>query len=198
MDWGKSIRELRFLENLKQDRLARQMGVSQASVSQWERGVSIPPERIRRILRQRLGAQATDTARLALEASVTHSPNLAALLRLEHDHIQLAGLSRAGIRLCPLLRETDLGETLRGKLGGDVDDNHGQLIEDGLFEGRIAVARTLGRAERDGQAMAGITSYVAFRQSDGSWLARSEVRLIDPHDTMFAGRDSGILDVTYS
>ena len=37
-----SIREARLRKNLTQEKLAQEMGVTQAAVSQWENGVTIP------------------------------------------------------------------------------------------------------------------------------------------------------------
>ena len=52
--WPALIKRLRFLASLKQCELAQQLGVDQAMVSRWERGVYVPDIPLQRVLRDRL------------------------------------------------------------------------------------------------------------------------------------------------
>lgn len=50
--WGKVIREYRRAWNLTQDEVARMLGVSQASVTAWERGTRTPdPETLVKLVK---------------------------------------------------------------------------------------------------------------------------------------------------
>ena len=51
--WPALIKRLRFLASLKQCELAQQLGVDQATVSRWERGVYVPDIQLQRVLREK-------------------------------------------------------------------------------------------------------------------------------------------------
>ena len=41
--WGRAIRDQRAARGLSQDDLAAELGVSQGTISKWERGLNLPP-----------------------------------------------------------------------------------------------------------------------------------------------------------
>jgi len=49
--WPALVKRLRFLSSLKQDELAQQLGVDQATVSRWERGAYVPGIPVQKRLR---------------------------------------------------------------------------------------------------------------------------------------------------
>ena len=182
MNWSEDIRELRFRLNLKQDELARQLGVSQASISQWERGVTEPPRRVLAQLRDLMSRLDRATGDAALEASVRSSPNLCGLLRREGRRVILELQSDAGFKLFPGFIRTDLGNCIRGKLGDQVDETYDKLMDIGAFEGRIRSAVVHSKARYDGQEFIGISTYTPFLRQNGQWVLRAEVRLAPPDD----------------
>ncbi len=52
--WPALVKRLRFLSSLKQDELAQQLGVDQATVSRWERGTYAPDIPVQKRLRDML------------------------------------------------------------------------------------------------------------------------------------------------
>ena len=182
MDWARKIRELRFLENLKQDALAQQLGVSQASISQWERDVAVPPAHIRAKLRRRMLVSPGERLRSALRTSVVHSPNLCGLLAVREGEVVIELLSHAGYAMFPLLTPADLGQRLKGKLGPEVDSVVDRLIDEGAFEGRVSCATIASTAMRNGHSIGGIVTYTPFCHDVNSCIIRAEARLMGPDE----------------
>ena len=176
MDWGKRIREFRFLEGLKQDALASQLGVSQAAVSQWERGVVDPPEQFRARLLKRVQLTPTSQMIRALRENVTHNPNPCALSEFDRGRIVLRALSLNGFRRMPLVDESDIGEAINGRLGEQVDANIDRLIEAGVFEGEVASASSCHDAKRNGHVFTVQAIYSPFRVEKDVWFLRADIR----------------------
>lgn len=179
--WSRKIRELRFLEGLKQDQLAMQLGVSQASVSQWERGVAIPPKRLQDKLRVRFVTSPTDQVIRALRNSVKYSPNLCGLISFRSGDLWLEEQSDAGFEIFPLLERDDIGDRLQGKLGQEVDHVYDAIIREGIFSGDLAGAVSRSIARKDGSEIGGVSTFSPFCV-DGTWLIRAEVRLVNAAD----------------
>lgn len=182
MDWGKRIREFRFLEGLKQDALASQLGVSQAAVSQWERGVVDPPEQFRAQLLKRVQLTPTTQMVRALRDNVTHNPNPYALTEFDGGDMVLRAFSHEGFRRMPLVDESDLGEAINGRLGEQVQGNIERLIKSGAFEGEVASASSRHDATRNGHVFAVQATYSPFRVEKEVWLLRADIRWIQDED----------------
>lgn len=178
MDWARKIKELRFLEDLKQDALAQQLGVSQASISQWERGVSHPPSHIKAQLRARLLVSPGERLHAAVRTSIAESPNLCGLLALREGEVVVDLLSHDSYRLFPLLTPADLGQPLRGKLGPDVDRLLDRLVGEGAFAGRVQYAKLSATARRNGLSVSGIITATPVCGQESSCFLRCEVRLL--------------------
>ena len=140
MDWAKKIKELRYFEDLKQDVLARQLGVSQASVSQWERGVAEPPEEAQRRLLRRLAQTPPERFLQALKVSVRSSPNVAFLMVRRDGVVLIEMISDGAAQLTNFLSHDDVGQPLRGRFGPVVDSHLDEL------EREVAAARAAGVA----------------------------------------------------
>ena len=179
MDWSEMIRELRFLERLKQEALAAQLGVSQASVSQWERGMANPPEHIRARLAARLDALSRGRLLEAVRASVIDSPNVCGLFSLRDGEPIFEAQSDSGFEMFPGLTRDDIGTSVLGKLGPEVDAVHARLLEEGAYEGRIASAKVCSKVDTPDGAFLFVTTHTPFVVEDGRWVLRSEVRMLD-------------------
>ncbi len=178
MDWARKIKELRYFEDLKQDVLARQLGVSQASVSQWERGVAEPPEQVQRRLLRRLAQTPPERYLRALKASVKASPNVAFLMVRREGEILLEMISDGAVHLTDFLKHEDVGQPLRGRFGPVVDSHLDELEREGLFEGKLEAARGTAMLHRDGMARPVTVSIIPFRveKIDTDYVVRVEVR----------------------
>jgi len=184
MDWSRKIKELRFLENLKQDALAQQLGVSQASVSQWERSVAQPPAHIKAKLRRRLLVSPGERLNAAVRTSVVESPNLCGLLTMRDGEVVVELLSHDSYRLFPLLTPADLGQPLRGKLGRDIDRMLDRLVGEGAFNGRVQYAKLAVTAHRNGLSAAGIATVTPVCSQGEACVLRCEVRLLAPGEAV--------------
>ena len=178
MDWAKKIKELRYFEDLKQDVLARQLGVSQASVSQWERGVAEPPEEAQRPLLRRLAQTPPERFLQALKVSVRSSPNVAFLMVRRDGVVLIEMISDGAAQLTNFLSHDDVGQPLRGRFGPVVDSHLDELEREGLFEGKLESARGTAMLHRNGQARPVTVSMIPFRveNSDTDYVVRAEVR----------------------
>lgn len=177
MDWEKRIKELRYFEGLKQDALALQLGVSQASVSQWERGVTEPPAQIQDVLRARFASTPVLQLKRALCLSVRMSPNIACLLSMQNGDAILNVISRSTLKLTTLIGEDDVNKPLRGKFGSETDSQLDRLIKAGLFEGRVESAMTVSLLERGEHRLPIYCNLTSFKVEHGDVVVRAEVRL---------------------
>ena len=184
MDWARKIKELRFLENLKQDALAQQLEVSQASISQWERGVSQPPPHIKSKLRHRLMVSPGERLSVALRTSVVESPNVCGLLALRDGDVVVELLSHDSYSLFPLITPADIGQPVRGKLGTDVDRLLDRLVGEGIFAGRVQHAKLAFTARRGGLTASGIATLTPVCAQENNCLLRCELRLLGPGETL--------------
>ena len=180
MDWEKRIKELRHFEGLKQDALALQLGVSQASVSQWERGVTEPPAQIQAALQARFASTPVSQFKRALCLSVRMSPNIACLLSMRNGDAILNVISRSTLKLTTLIGEDDVNKPIRGKFGAETDSQLDRLIKAGLFEARVESAMTVSLLERGAHRLPIYCSLTSFKVEHGEVVVRAEVRL--PYD----------------
>ncbi|ABI66864.1 transcriptional regulator, XRE family [Maricaulis maris MCS10] len=182
MSWVNKIKELRHFEDIKQDALALQLGVSQASVSQWERGVSEPPPNIQSKLLKRLAK--TPAARFieALRVSVRTSPNVAGLLVDRDEGVVFDLISDSAAELTEFLGHDDVGKPIHGLFGPDVDAQLGRLVEAGLFEGRVESASGVTLLHRHGKIRPVELSLTSFRVPHSEVIVRLEVRIPTPTD----------------
>ena len=178
MDWPRKIKELRYFEDLKQDVLARQLGVSQASVSQWERGVAEPPEDVQNRLLRRLALTPPERYLRALKTSVRASPNVAFLMVRRKGEVVIEMISDGAIHLTNFLTHEDVGRPMRGRFGPVVDSHLDQLEREGLFEGKLEAAHGTAMLDRDGKQRPVTVSMIPFRVEnlDTDYVVRAEVR----------------------
>ena len=179
MDWAKRIRELRFHERLKQQCLADQLGVSQALISQWERGVALPPTRYQEVLRQRFTISPSAQLLRSIKASVVSSPNVAGLVSVRRGKVILEAQSEAGYALMPLMTRDDVGEPMNGKFGEEVDENYRRIAHSDIFAGDVAWVRTWSRINRHGREICAAYAYTPFCLENGDWFLRTEMRELD-------------------
>lgn len=178
MNWAYKIRELRLVAQLKQEALATQLDVSQASVSQWERGDSTPPKAIQEKLHDMIRRLPSERNQQAVLASVMRSPNLCCLVAEVDGDVTLLAQSQAGQDLCRILGRDDIGQPLNGKLGPEFDDVLIKLVRAGAFKGKVSTAITAVEAERDGERIAGVMAHTPVHIEDDTWLLRTDVRIL--------------------
>lgn len=178
MDWASKIKALRYFEDLKQDVLARQLGVSQASVSQWERGVAEPPEAAQRRLLRRLAHTPPERFLRSLKQSVRSSPNVAFLMVRRGEDVVIELVSEGLEARTDFLRTEDVGLQLRGLFGPQVDSQLDELVQAGLFEGKLDAVHASAVLTRDGRSSAVQVSMIPFRvqTADVDYVVRVEVR----------------------
>lgn len=185
-NWPEKIREIRFLEGWKQGEMARQLGVSQATISQWERGMADPPARYHSALNQKLAPHSRDRMLTSLRASVTGSPNLCGLFALRNGAVVLEAQSETGFDLFPLLTREDVGQPIRGKMGPDIDAVCDRLVREGAWEGRIRCAQVCAMAKADGLVFRVRVTHTPFMIENGSWVVRAECRILREGDVCCA------------
>lgn len=179
MDWSRKLKELRFLEGLKQETLAQQLRVSQAAVSQWERGVAEPPAHVQAEIRERGYKAPSAQIGRALKYSVRNSPYPCGLVELVDDTLVLRALSATARSSYPLLDIDDLDQSVDGKLGRDADLNFLEMKRRGVFVGDAVGAITRATVSRHGTTIVAQTAYTPFRIDHDRWLARAEVSIVE-------------------
>ena len=121
-DWGRLIRRHRLRHGLTQMRLAGALGVSQKTVSRWERGEDSPSLDQQRLLRD-LTWEPTAPMLRGLVASIAHCPAPRALSRT--PRLRLQALSPPAIAKRPSVTEwvgRDLAPIATGILEEMLDD----------------------------------------------------------------------------
>jgi DNA-binding XRE family transcriptional regulator len=121
-DWSALIERHRVRHGLAQSRMAAVFGVSQRTISRWERGDDTPSLAWQRHLRD-LGWQPPGTVLASLAASIPHCPFPRALSRTQN--LRLQALSRPAIEKRPSVVEwigRDLALIATGVLQEILDD----------------------------------------------------------------------------
>jgi transcriptional regulator with XRE-family HTH domain len=143
-DWGALIRRYRLRHGLTQGRLAAMVGVSQRTISRWERGQDAPSLTWQRHLRD-LGWQPSDTLLRSLAAAIPHCPFPRALSRTQT--LRLQALSRPAIEKRPSVTEwigRDLAPIACGILEEMLDDAELQRgIANREIAGVVATTRSV-------------------------------------------------------
>jgi transcriptional regulator with XRE-family HTH domain len=121
-DWSEFVRRYRLRHGLTQMRMAAAIGVSQRTISRWERGEDKPSLEQQRFLRD-LAWEPPGALLQALAASVIHCPAPRALSRT--CNLRLQALSRPAIEKRPSVTEwigRDLAGIACGVLAQMLDD----------------------------------------------------------------------------
>jgi transcriptional regulator with XRE-family HTH domain len=129
-DWSELVKRHRARHGLTQMRMAAALGVSQRTVSRWERGEDKPSLDQQRLLRD-LAWEPPTALLQSLAASVTHCPAPRALSRTQN--LRLQALSRPAIEKRPSVIEwigRDLAPIACGVLA--------QMLEDKPLQRAIA------------------------------------------------------------
>lgn len=121
-DWSKLVRRYRIRHGVTQMRLAALVGVSQRTISRWERGEDRPSLDQQRLLRD-LAWEPTAPMLRSLAGSVSHCPAPRALSRTRN--IRLQAVSRPALAKRPSVAEwigRDLAPIACGILAEMLDD----------------------------------------------------------------------------
>lgn len=137
MQWAAGIRRLRQSNGWKQATLAEMVGVDQATVSRWERGLQTPELTMRRVLLDLMRLRVPELDRLQL-ISIEASPNVA--LAFDQD-LRVLAISEAAAALYGAARAELVGEVLGDRSFPDLAWAHQRAEESGLWRGRVAAMR---------------------------------------------------------
>ena len=134
-DWSRLVRRYRIRHGVTQMRLAAMLGVSQRTISRWERGEDRPSLEQQRLLRD-LAWEPTARALHSLAGSVVHCPAPRALSRTRN--LRLQALSQPAIDKRPSVVEWighDLAPIACGVLAEMLDD---KLLQRAIASRQIA------------------------------------------------------------
>lgn len=150
-DWSALIKRYRVRHGLTQGRMAAVFGVSQRTISRWERGDDTPSLEWQRQLRD-LGWQPPGTMLASLAASIPHCPFPRALSRTQN--LRLLALSQPAIEKRPSVVEwigRDLALIASGVLEEMLDDGRLQMsIANREIASVIATTRSVLRTAEHG------------------------------------------------
>jgi DNA-binding XRE family transcriptional regulator len=151
-NWSALIKRYRLRHGVTQERMAAVFGVSQRTISRWERGDDTPSLEWQRHLRD-LGWRPPGTVLASLAASIPHCPFPRALSRTLG--IRLQALSQPAIQKRPSVIEwigRDLALIATGVLQEMLDDTALQAaIANREIAGVIATTRSVLRTAEDAQ-----------------------------------------------
>lgn len=182
MNWAHKIRELRFVSQLKQEALATELDVSQASVSQWERGDAVPPPSVQKKLRYLFMRLPSERGFQAVLASVVRSPNVCAMLGRIDGDVTVVAQSQVSADACHFIAPADIGRPLQGLLGPSVDRMVQQLEASGVFDGEVCTVINACEASRGDDHRAFLMTHTPFQIDGRSWVLRTEARALNPVD----------------
>jgi len=142
-DWASRIRRYRLRHGLTQAAFASIVGVSQRTVSRWERGEDRPSLDQQKRLRD-LGWEPPGSVLASLRAAVWHCPFARALSRM--PRLTLEAVSAPALRKRPSVRNligTDLAPIACGILEEMLDDRE---LQAGIAKREIACVLTTTRS----------------------------------------------------
>lgn len=146
--WSRFVRRLRIREGLSQLSLAETLGVTQASVSRWERGVDEPSLQMRRRMRDLFRAGRADRLDRLVRLRVQFAAWPASLVREGAVFLETSASLAAEVGA-----DARAGETIYGHFGGEADDLTAAWERTGIFSGEMAMTLSLNRiATPDGPA----------------------------------------------
>jgi transcriptional regulator with XRE-family HTH domain len=158
IDWPALLRDYRKSRGLKQEAAARDFGVSQATISRWEAGGSLPPVRVRNALLKlaRRERSPLDTVRWAetfkrvLAPGLVRTPDSVSVVT--NRAARLFGVDPQAIEGLPM---TDVHE-------GEVLEVMERVNQAGMFAGRVACHESMIRFELNRQIRGGVSFYLHY------------------------------------
>jgi len=145
-EWADLIRRYRLRHGLTQGHLATVIGVSQRTVSRWERGEDRPSIALQKHLRD-LGWAPPAPLLASLVQAVRHCPFPRALSQM--PRLRLLALSGPALAKRPAMRDwigRDLGPQAHGILAEMLDD---RVLQRGIVKGEIACVLATTRSVLD-------------------------------------------------
>jgi transcriptional regulator with XRE-family HTH domain len=140
VDWAGEIRRLRRSSSLKQLALAGALGVDQATVSRWERGISVPDLVARRRLRDLLRRAVPE------EMLLKHSVHLCpGVVVLSNEERVMQAVSPGYALAHGIPQHLMPGRSNRGKFGS-VEMLVDEIAHRGFYRGHVASVTVICRA----------------------------------------------------
>jgi transcriptional regulator with XRE-family HTH domain len=144
IDWGSLLLEYRRTRNLKQEALARDLGVSQASISRWESGASQPPAAVRNLLFRAARRERSPIDMLNWIETFKRIPVVGGVLMPNRaNKIVTARMAR----LWDLPAEEIEGTPVHELFRGSVLENDAGVVRAGFFFGGLASYESISRVE---------------------------------------------------
>lgn len=148
MSWAQEIRAFRARTQIKQEALAEKLGVSQAYVSKLEGGGARPVGAVAETLRQLLDQPDNRPLFDHFKSAVNNSPHLCSLFEQAGCSIRFIAVSQGYRDMGYPMSEVYPGGVLDERFVPELRANVARMIEDGIFDGRIACCELLWMAER--------------------------------------------------
>lgn len=176
MEWAASIRRLRQANGWKQAALAELMGVDQATVSRWERGLQIPEVTMRRKLVELMRSRLPELDRLQL-VSIQASPNPA----MAFDHgLRVLAASAQAAAMHDLTPAEMVGESLSNRLSPDLVQALELAERHGLWRGDVAAMHFFAKfAAPDCQPRCAQVVWTPVIVAGGDLVVCAQMRQVD-------------------
>lgn len=177
MQWAAGIRRLRQSNGWKQTTLAEMIGVDQATVSRWERGLQTPELSVRKCLVELMRRRVPELDRLQM-LSVEASPNLA--VAFDRD-FRVIAVSEAAAALFGTTPSVLVGEVLPVRRSPDLSWARDRAEECGLWRGEVAVMRFVAclADAADGVARHAQVAWTPVFVGSGDVVVCAQMREID-------------------
>lgn len=181
-NWGALVKRYRSRHGLTQGRMATLIGVSQRTVSRWERGDDRPSLDLQRKLRD-MGWEPPTNLIASIAASVRHSPFPRALSR--SPRLRLQALSQPAIEKRPSVVNwvgRDLAPIATGILEAMLDDH---ALQRSIVAGDIACVLTTTRSvlrTKEHRRIGTYRTVITYFFHEGT-LYSDAVSTVAPHGT---------------
>lgn len=185
IQWAAGIRRLRQSNGWKQTTFAEMIGVDQATVSRWERGLQTPEPSMRKRLVELMRRRVPELDRLQM-ISVEASPNLA--IAFDRDFRVLAA-SEAAAALFGTTPGALVGEPLHDRSAPDLAWARERAEECGLWRGEVAAMRFVaGLSGADGTPRYARVAWTPVFVTSGDVVVCAQMREIDRGEYQHAVR----------
>lgn len=141
LPWSKKVKNIRKIRGYKQQSLAHELGVSQSTISHWERGAEIPSLAMQNKIDDLLDSNTQIQNLERLKKAVRNSQNLV-LVSNKLIRFDISNFLAKWLNL-------DINKLINQNLLGDFDNCHDKVVDElfksKFFQGKIASAEAVIR-----------------------------------------------------
>lgn len=177
--WSRRISDFRHQKNWSQAELAAHLGVTQASVSHWERGKAEPAGLAALKLETLLDQSEASRTLNSLRDTVRLAREICILIQVKDEIAYLDCYSEPARSQLGVFTESDIGRPVAELLGQSHSTNWSAMLDLGLLSEDQPTMRVHFAMRKDRKTVLGVSVNTPFRIQGEVWV-RSSLDPLDP------------------